>query len=692
MSSRSPVWARSCLNRRTALLAKAQPSRTTRALAPSEVRCLATVAEAPAPIVRPHFADVQPPRDRTELDSLLRAVQKKDSAQIRRAFLHWTNVLANETSPLHLGAVEELLTISAPTLSEIIRCLDPVQASDDVAEGLKISAGDSQYTAAGRLVDAYGVRDRHGQVLTGLQTLFRIRADSQPLAVSDYEVAMRAAGAAVDFHAAREFWGAIAESGQQQWRTAHTWNEFVKAFFMTEPLYYQYDRARVAVKARDLFRNRNPMSMATLEKLDSQRFSENAMQREPWNRSRMDMDEDVTRELRKRVQGRGYREHWTRSLLYGRDLDEALLCTSIKAFSRSASLHAIKELIFGSYYGIVIENERDPAQTTISGGHDFADDSPLRPTAALLEAVADGLGSMSHIALALQLVQFLSDRYHIPIPHAVWSSLLNWTYLFSSKPFSSGRQKLGDWASTTQHPVDVMHIWEAMTSPNNRTITPTFADYDIYIKTLLVQRCVVKAFAAINEYALPHYAALVDAYEAALADEILQADALGGPAPRRATQRRQKAETLKDHTHNRIALWFKQLLKVVSANRYFREGPAGRALVPNILRDYGYFLPPAVKYRTAQGTVTFELGGDESVTARVDWARRWRTTLPAKRSGAHFSGMEGSSEPEFAWPMVRQMRVLETRPVPKERLNRVVAPPATRNGEWWKTLEEQMML
>ncbi|KAJ6785407.1 hypothetical protein PWT90_05783 [Aphanocladium album] len=693
MSSRSPAWARTCLSRRAALVAQSQPNRT-RAAASSGRRYLATVAEAPAAIVRPHFADVQPPRERTELDTVLRAIQKKDPSQIQRAFIHWTDVLANETSPLHLGAVEELLTLPAPTLSEIIRCLDPFLASDDAAEGLKISAGESQYTAAGSLVDSHGVRDRHGQVLAGLQTLFRIRSASQPLAVADYEVGMRAAGAAVDFHAAREFWSGIAQSGQQRWRTGHTWDEFVKAFFMTEPLYYQHDRARVAVKARDLYRNRNPLPMATLNALDRQRLSANALLQEPWNRSRTDPDEEVTRELRKRVQARGYREHWTRALLYGRDMDEALLCTSIKAFSRSASLHAIKELIFSSYYGITIENDRDPTQTTITGGHDFAADSPLRPTTALLEAIAEGLGSMSHIALAMQLINFISNRYDIPVPHAVWSSLLNWTYLFASKPFSSGRQKLGDWASTTQRPVDVMHVWEAMTSPSRGNVTPTFDDHDIYIKTLLVQRCVVKAFAAINEYGLPQYATLVDAYEAALTDEILQADALGGTAPRRATLRRQKAETLKDHTHHRITLWFKQLLKVVSANRYFREGPAGRALVPNLLRDYAYFLPATVRYRTAQGTVTFELGGgDESATERVAWARRWRTTLPAKRSGVHVRGLEGAGEPEFAWPAVRQMRVLETRPVPKERLDRVVAPPAARgDGTWWKTMEEQMML
>ncbi|ATY61729.1 hypothetical protein A9K55_007032 [Cordyceps militaris] len=683
MGSRSPTLAIACLGRRSALVAKAQHTGYTRAATRLGRRCLATHAETP--IIRPQFADVQPPREKTEVDKLLRAVQKKDSSQILPAFLQWTDVLADETSPLHPGAVEELLKLSAPTVSEIIRCLDPFLSSDDdAAENLRISTGEALYTASGKLVDEDGVRRRHRRRLAGLQTLFRLRAASLlPLTLADYEVAMRSAGAAVDFHAARAFWGHIAENGLQQWRTARAWNEFLKAFFMTEPLYYQFDRARVAVHARALYRSRNPMHGATLEALDRQRFSINAL---------TDVDKGVMRDLRKRVQDRGYRAHWTRGLLYGLDMNEALLCTSIKAFSRSASLHAIKQLIFSNYYGITIDNERDPTQTTITGGHDFPADSPLRPTPALLEAIADGFGAMSHIALGLQLVTFISQRYRLPIPAAVWSSLLHWTYLFASKPFGEARRKLGAWPSTTQRPVDVMHIWEAMTS-SGRCATPTFDDYDVYIKTLLVQRCVVKAFRAINEYALPHYAALVAAYEAALVDEALQADALSGIAPRRAALRRQRAETLKDHTHHRITLWFKQLLKVVSANRHFRDGPVGRALVPHLIRDYAYFLPVTVRYRTAQGTVTLDLRADESCTERVDWARRFRPTRPAKRSGTHVRARNGgAAEPAFDWPTVWPMTVLQVRPVPKERLARVVAPPTAREGTWWETMEKQLML
>ncbi|OAA48876.1 hypothetical protein BBO_01921 [Beauveria brongniartii RCEF 3172] len=688
MALRSPLLARCCLRARSALVSKSQPGQSTRGVAPSVNRSLATHTESP--VVRQHFADVQPPRERTGLDMLLRAIQKKDSSQICPAFIKWTTLLANQASPLHPGAVEELLELSTPTLSEILRCLDPFDCSDDAAEGLRVSAGETQYTATGKFFDPYGVRNRHRQVLAGLQTLFRIRTS---LTLPDYEIAMRTAGAAVDFHAAREFWGNMAENGLQQWRTTRAWNEFLKAFFMTEPLYYQFDRARVAVKARDLYRSRNPVHGATLEALDRQRFSVNALQHEPWDRILTDIDKEIMRDMRKRVQDRGYREHWRRGLLYGIGMNEELLCTSIKAFARSASLHAIKELIFAHYYGILIENDRDPAQTTITGGHDFPTDSPLRPTAALLEAVAEGLGAMSHIALALQLISFISNRYSISIPHSVWSSLLNWAYLFSSKPFGDARRKLGDWPATTQRPVDVIHIWEAMTSPSHGNITPTFEDYDVYIKTLLVQRCVVKAFSTINEYALPYYTTLVNEYETAFADEVLQADALRGAAPARATLRRRKAETRKDHAHHRISLWFKQLLKVISANRHFRDGPAGQEMVPNLVRDYGYFLPAFVKYRTAQGTVTLERNGDESLTERVAWARRWRTTLPMKRSGVHMRIRPGSAEPEFDWPAVWPMRVLETRPVPRERLTRVPPPPqGGREGKWWETLEEQMMM
>lgn len=653
-------------------------------------------------MIQPQFSDVQPPQERSELHIVLRAVQKRDTAQLHRAFAQWVGHLADNASPHHLAAVHEAIDLSPATFSELVRCLDPFHADNDVASGLRITKGHTQYTGAGSLVDAHGVRDRHRQVLAGLQLLFEIRTPHHGPCIADYEVAMRAAGAAQDLHAARAFWAAIAKAGLQKWRTPQTWNEFIKAFFLTEPLYYQFDRARVAVKAQDLVRNRNPQPMQVVKQLDRLRHAISVLEPEPWSRSPQDESQEVMRELRKRVQYRGYRAHFVRGLSYGREMDEALLCTSIKAFARSSSLSAIKEYILQGHYGIILEGDRDPdpTQITVTGGHDFPADSPLRPTVALLEAIADAYGSMSHIPLAVHLINFLSTRYNIPVPHAVWSSLLHWSYLFSSKPFNTGRKQLGAYPSTAQRPNDVMQIWAAMTSPSQGRVTPTFDDYDIYIKTLLVQRCVVKALHTIEEYAMPHYASLVESYERSLADEILQADALGSHAPLRATRRRQEAETLKDHTHNRIALWFKKLLRVVSENRQLREGPAGRVLVPNLLKHYAYFLPATVKYRTAQGTVTFELSGDESTVDRLEgWRAHWRTTLPAKLAGIYVRGREhddgvAAGEPGFVWPETRQMRVRDVRPVPKQRLERVVAPPENRDegGKWWDKLEEQMKL
>ncbi|KAL7920702.1 hypothetical protein ACQKWADRAFT_153095 [Trichoderma austrokoningii] len=654
--------------------------------------------------------DLMPPAICPELGNLLESIQKQDTSQISWKFTAWTDVLSDVNSPGHEAAVREARELPAPTFSEILRSIDPLTSTGvDIAHGINLTQGHTQFAFPGKLLNQFGVRKSHHGILQGVGTLITIRSGaSSPhsLTTADYEVAMRCAGAAVDYQQAKVFWTAMAAQGLQDSRTSKSWTDFIKARFMTEPEYYQFDRSRVAFLARDLYSNHNALPMSVLKHLDGIRFSVNALKTEPWNRRSDQLDEDMRRLMRRRAGFKSYKSHWIRGLYYGHEMDEDLLCTSMVAFARSSSLRSIQKMILENYYGIIItktDTAGQPADYQISGGRDIPPNSPLTPTPRLLHAIVEAFGSMSHIVLGTRLLDFVSRRYNIPIPHKTWSSLLNWTYISASKPFKPIRDIQTGELSTSSSAADVRHIWAAMTS-EPYSITPTFADLDIYIKTLINQRSFGQAIAAIRAHAIPHHASLLQTYHAALADEILQLDALAtlskalaSTLTARATARRRRAQLLKDHTHHLIASWFSRLLKSASATKPARGGSFAQTRIPDLLLEFPDFFHPQVRYRTAQGHVVLQRP-DTEVTQRFDWHNgAWRTTLPQKKSGIYARDFEGSDEPEFPWPMVNEMKVLEWKRVPRKRSDMMLRPPRewateARAQEWWDALEEELML
>ncbi|UNI17193.1 hypothetical protein JDV02_003566 [Purpureocillium takamizusanense] len=704
MALRRPIWQHSprictisALNaprhdapfRCNAVVSSSSATPSRRRLASQAAASQATVQHAQPPEY------LLPRRDRTALDDVLSALQTKNTDQLFDAFMAWTDILADTSSPLHDAAVRQAQHLPGPTLSELLRSFDPVASpAHDVAHGLNITQGQTQFMDVGDLVDEFGVRTRHCRLLPALQVLIDVRGDSSSnsLTPSDYEVCLRCAGAAVGHRAAKEIWNAMAKHGVQDSRTSQTWNEFIKARFITEPLYYQFDRSRVANLARHMYSNRDPLPRERIRRMDHMRLSLNALKREPWNRRREEPDEDLRRLLRRRYDFSAYKNHWVRALYYGLEMDEALLCTSIIAFARSSSLDHVT-MILKSYYGIEIEAAADqPAGIHISGGVDLLSDSPLRPTVRLLDAIVEAFGAMSLIPLGMKLVDFVSRRYDVPIPAATWSNTLSWTYVCASKPFQSMRRLRDDWQDTATSADDVLQVWNVMTSePHN--VEPSFDDYDIYVKTLLKKQSFDTALDVIRHNILPYYDSLVEEYEKALLDEILQNDIALPPSSSALTtparRRRLQAQLRKDDAHHRISSWFTRLLKSASGNRLHRVGPFARVLVPDLLAEFPEFFHPQIRYRTEQGHVQLER---PEATRRFEWFREWRVTLPSKKAGFEVRDLEGADQSDFEWPRVQPMRVLEWRRRPKARLDKLGKAPADADKrEWWNRLEEELL-
>lgn len=636
-------------------------------------------------------ARASPSRPLSKLDCLLQAVQRQDLYGFDRLFVAWTDSLSDASSPSHAEAVRQAQELPGPTLSEILRCLDPLVSSPycDAAHGLHISPGQTYFTNAGELLDQFGVRLHHGRLVSAIHTLLAVRATSQrALAPADYEVFLRCAGAALDLPAAKSFWASMADAGLARCRTTKTWTEFIKARFVTEPLYYQYDRARVAVLARDLYSNRSRLPMASLKRLDAMRLSINARKREPWNRRPDEPSEDLRRILRRRQGFRAYKNHWIRALYYGHEMDEELLCASMIAFARSSSLHCIKTLILQTYYGLRVHQAPDGADVEISGGFELPPNSPIRPTARLLNAIVEALGAMSQIRLATKLVDFIAQRYQVAIPPATWSNLLAWTYLCASKPFRSMRRLCGPWPSTLARPADVRRIWETMTSPRHQ-VQPSFDDYNLYLKTLIMQRAFGQALDIIRHSILPYYHALCAEHHEAVLEELLHLET-AAPVPRLALRRAQ-AQLRKDQVHHAISSWFAKLLKTVSQLRAHRDGPLTRVLIPQLLQHYADFFPDQVHYRTAQGAVRLER---PEAVCRFRWHHRWRTTLPQKMAGFRLGPVDASDAPDFPYPYVPALTILESRRVPVKRrplasLGPLPSDPAAAK-RWRASLEDEL--
>ncbi|KEY67572.1 hypothetical protein S7711_08969 [Stachybotrys chartarum IBT 7711] len=638
-------------------------------------------------LLQPEVAGGEAHAASVKLDKLLSAIRRKDVRGIFTSFTRWTDALGQDTSPLHNATVAQVHQLPAAVFSEIIRSVDPIRTpSLDAAHGLTLSVGQTSRNDSAQLVDEFGVRRHHLAVLRGVGLLMIVRSESPTgLLLADYDGFFRCAGAALDFDAMRIFWRTVRRSETLQGHTVRTWGEFLKAIYMTDPVYYQYDRSRVAVMARDAVNH--GFFDADLSSMEHLRFSLNALKKNPWNRRRDEVDEDVRRYLRRRAGFKSFRNQWIRGIYAGYHTDEELVCTSMVAFSRSTFVYAIKLYILKPFYDIEFRETDDPSVYAITGGREIPASSPLRPTTRLLDAIVEAFGTMSYIPLAQQLLQYVSNFYNIPIPHHTWSNLLNWAFVSASKPFSTMRKMHPALSRKVVDQHNVREIWNTMTSAPY-SVTPSFQDYDIHIKLLILERQPAAAIDCIREQIMPLYHRAVTTYQNALLDEILRNDVKRSPA---ATHRREQAQIRKDDMHYRIGGWLRSILKTLASKPPFRHEPSVVGVViPNILLEFADFFPEQVTYRTHQGVV--ELQRPDAIQRYV-YRRKPRRTIPQKKAAVHTLKDESRHDPDYSWPQIRVMNILEWQPSPRLRRRIIGRPPLDKESpSWWAKLARDMRL
>lgn len=735
MALRRPSWSLACLCHRNswrAAVARVElPSRARRSgwvksgVAVERTRHLATFTDVGVDEgVDPGTAIWGEQDYETAFDDLLVAIQRKDVRSTTEAFLRWTSGL--EVNPHH-ERIHHFHSIPSPVISEIIRSLDPVRRPEvDIAHTLNISQGSTIFTDAGKFMDEFGVRVHHRRVRHGILTLLRLRKESYfPLRAADFEVLLRMVGASVDYRLSAIMFGEMKAYGLANERTAKTWLEFLKARFMTDPVYYHYDRARMilarrAPNLRDLPTHEARVSMA--REKDRVRFSMNAFKRQHWGRKRDEPEEDLHALFRR--SGEDYRSfwlHWVRTNLMGHDLDVEFLAVSIEGFARSGNWELIVENILRDCYGIVVDEENQ----TVSGGFDIAQDSPLYPTGRLQDAIVDAFGSMKEISLAMQLIDFISQRYDVPISAKTWSNLLNWTYVCASETSKLAPEARATPIMPTILATDVMHVWNAMTSPPYN-IEPSFEDLVVYAKTLLHLGALDKAVDMIRTTAAPYLQSVSDEFEEALKDEVLLHDLVADQPPftsspyssstestlQAARTRRHQAEAHKDYVTNAMSTLLDNILRQASTARLVRCSPFTTTTIPNLLRDFSHLFLAGIRYRTATGTVriynsaqdTFRFEPPVSV-ARNTLKQKWESySFSTGRMDAHGHRRtvydpelkRDVPNPDFEWPTNHDMKIVERIRLPRARSTHIGAPlkddaAMSDKAGFWANIQRQMM-
>lgn len=666
-----------------------------------------------------------------------------------------------------------------PVLSEVLRSMDPLGERGqalDVAHGLTVQQGHAHHSDVGKLMDRYGRRLHHVRVMQGAVAIMHGRGDEAVasgdtlprLLPADFDVLQRCMGAAGSVRGAVAVFGEMHSHALAHQRTTGTWTEFLRARYLLDPAYYQYDRARFVLDPRnamsklDIWMNVPPgrqypeikaENAYVMPRLDAIRMGANAFLREPWGREPDDADDKPRRMLRsKRTSGppdiqiaESFWSHLGRQQAFPNTPTEDLMCADMVGLARSGDRWAILNRILDDHYGITVSGPHpDTGTFSVSGGRDFLPDSPLRPTTRLMTGIVDALCSMSELSLAMQLVDFVSRRYDLPIPRSVWSNLLSWSYVCSSKklrrmrrilaeapysPQNSGQPAEGQF-STSECDLDandVLHIWSVMTAPPY-SVEPSFEDVDICIRSLIVSGRARRAIELIRGSAMPYHDRLTRDYETALFDEILLKDATASSQSRsdkdarasaaavsRATHHRRHLETLSDHVAVRLASVFDALLRATSRVRTLRSNAVTTRLIPDLVRDYPHLFYRGVRYRTATGRVLIR--DPDEAAAHARWATSnapvARNILPQKLSRYLVRNDEldehgntwrvpavdgegpGTLNPRFRFPRTHPSLVVERRRIPRQRQD---VPPPPRDGglaareNWLGSVKEQLMM
>lgn len=534
------------------------------------------------------------------LEALLNALRQGDTLKLYFCLMRF--VRGQDHGPDASWCFAEVVASIPPTtFSEILRCFDPYNVSEeiDTAPGMNISYGAALHTPLGELVNKWGVKLLYVRIFNRLRRMQEARrhARIRPL-LNDCVVLMRCAAATSDIRAAKDIWHAMKDDGFSTWRHTEAFGEFVKARYLTERLYANNDLARLRLRPLDMhrsslnFRSHVAHRLRNLElnmtNLRRHRFGENMHERY--------FAEPLTRLLRRR---KPVRRLWHTAKLRGMlSGDERLLCALLKANGRCGRLVGSNSVL-KNYWGIWIQRDKASGTIQVDGGIIYPPDSPRAPTEHLLDAIVHCYCCMGEINMAVKLVDFVSRRFGISVPDKVWSDLLEYTRIMQTKP-AANEWAIARFAQKGSKANTVLDVWDLCTQePYN--FQPGMRDYYNLLKSIVRKSGSVRKPIQALRQIKPLYDDAVRACEEAWC-ELMQTTIQR--VPNHAAYRRYRVlRARKDHIWYCFHYSSRQILKMIIPNRVDDDG--GVREIPNLVREFGQFMPRRVKYQVATGYVEY---------------------------------------------------------------------------------------
>ncbi|ROT38176.1 hypothetical protein SODALDRAFT_278519 [Sodiomyces alkalinus F11] len=547
---------------------------------------------------------------------LLQAVQRQDAPEAYSLL----KVFITTAPSLFREAAAALTSLPRTCITQIFQTLDPVEAGSrlDCTHGLLISENLQEYSPVARAFDELGVRKIYKDVFATLLAFADIVIrHGHSLIIPEYIVLLRCAGATSDPMAAKDVWKMMDKAGVTDARTGHAHDEFMKARFLTEPLYLQNDLARGRLRPRNLSgaRKTRSISSSLRGRLEKLRLYRTRARRFQYGQAPHQPERDLARVLSlphplKRI--------WHGLINRGIKPDHQLYCTYMIACGRVGNLFQIIHSL-AKDLGLEFSDVEDHRLTNISGGFNFPRGSSLAPTTRLLHAVVHSLGTAGYVVLAKKVLQHLSRRYGLTIPATTWSDLLEYTYM------SSTHDARTEWALFEARSVrnrdiqaqDVIDVWETMLSEPYNT-QPTLEDLDKYTNALLQVGRFEDAVEAIR-LGSSHYHSLTHDVHDALA-ESLYPSALPS-----ATDQYLRAKARQHRSWFTIQRWCERWLRRTSRQNLADETVSTQA-IPDFVAEFRAFIPSPAVYHTPGGLV--RLFASEGTKAKYRWRKEEVQSTP----------------------------------------------------------------
>ncbi|KAI1150569.1 mitochondrial ATPase expression-domain-containing protein [Nemania diffusa] len=542
------------------------------------------------------------------------------------------NVIEKMTQEELQGVVA---AIPRTTFTEIFRALDPLRVlrDCDAADQFNVPFGMHRQLFMESTIDDWGVRRLYIRVMQRLLILMAaLKTAGYTLHMEEYIVLIRCAGACCDASGAGAIWNDICRGPALVWRNSEVYTEYIKARFLTEPLYSNFQKTTRMVTPRNLHRSRFRLLPASVQRLDGLRLLYRA------KRGSFGLNKDVehVEELMRALRGHGpaVKLFITVTQRHSFRLDEDLICTAMISLARAGLMRMVGTHILQEYFGI-----RTPHPFPLEPGDDqpfrqlrLSSEPPrIQPTVRLMRTIVESYGSNAEIGVAVQLIEYLHNTHHIPIPRDVWEDLLEWTYIMSTPPASTA------WVIARLYvkvpsPQAVEMIWNAMTSdPYNQE--PSFKSYDLLIRCL-IGRCsddLTPVLSRMRE-AIAMYDKQCQVYEGVALEYIQHLrhprDKISTSA---MTQRFERARFKKQHMWYTIMTWCRMILKRMP---FSKVSPVPNPLIPAFIREFRPFLRNPVEYLTPTGRVqlsdplieTFRvipIGAIQQVVPMKDMQENW---------------------------------------------------------------------